>query len=178
MNYPSEDLNKWFRELSDFLSTVFSEETAERFCQCGVYKIREEMPSEEAASDFFNGLFWSLWVDQTMHYVLVGRGSGSSGLNSEEAKELYSSFRSVYPFVKMESHGSPGMASPGWLLRDFSQPSPAQLKDGKEDFWGNVSSWLKSQNKEGVVSACEKAFKEDLEERVFPKGIGLEPLFE
>lgn len=171
VGFPSGSLREWCRRIRELLDAPREGRTRHRdgFCQCEVYRAIEYAPAAQRAQ-LASGIFWSVWIDQVMWYVLVEGGVGGRAAN----RELYEAFAALYPFPKLYSHPVPGHASPAWLLaanRSYQLPSRELLLEDKEEFWGDVASWLESIGRSDVRDAAIFAFKEDLGLR-FPPEMG------
>lgn len=171
MPYPSEVLGEWCKRIRELMDAPREGKTGHRdgFCQCEVFRAIEYAPAEQQPQ-LASGIFWSVWIDQVMWYVLVE--GGVQGCHPD--RSLYEEFIKRYPFPKLYSHPVPGHASPAWLVaanRGYATPSRELLLEDKEEFWGEVASWLDSTARCDVSNAAVSAFKEDLGLR-FPPELG------
>jgi hypothetical protein len=173
MVFPSKALNDWCKNVQALINSSRNHRpsNSDGFSQSEVFKAVEFAPIEQRAQ-LLSGLFWSVWIDQVMYYILVE--------NSKD-KTLYETFRGIYPFPKLRSHPSCGQASPSWLMGDDEigrgcpKPNEELLLEDKKEFWGEISDWLTSIDRSDVKDLAEGAFKEDLRIRFNP---ALKYLFE
>jgi len=167
MGFPSEPLRKWCENINYLIK--IQQERLEGICECQLPLILE-VPGLEInqRKQLGSAFFWSVWIDQVMHYVLVD--GGVPGVEKDES--LYKEFRRLYPFPKLYSHPSPGFASPWSVLvfceRKNCMPNKELLLEDKKEFWGEVAKWLDSIGRSDVKEAAIIAFKEDIEHRHFP----------
>lgn len=169
MPFPSDQMREWCRRIRELLDAPREGRTGHRdgFCQCEVYRAIEYAPAGQQAQ-LASGVFWSVWIDQVMWYVLVE--GGVEGCYAD--RNFYEEFIKRYPFPKLYSHPVPGHASPAWLLaanRSYPIPGRSLLREDKREFWGEVAAWLDSIERSDVKDAAIFAFKEDLGLRFPPE---------
>jgi len=169
-NYPSKALRDWCRNIQKLvannnLNTGFTNYN-DGFCLCDMDKVINLAPVDQQ-SQLASGIFWSVWIDQVLYYVLVD--GGVEGF--ERDPKLYQSFRNIYKLPKLHEHFISAHASPSFLLdgnRKYPVPNRMLLLEDKREFWGEISCWLKAIERTDVKDAAERAFKEDLHIR-FPE---------
>lgn len=174
MAYPSQALQDWCRNIQKFIDVAADNGlsgTAYRdgFCECTAQNFKLILSvSQDETAQLISGLFWSVWIDQVMFYILIDGGISTM----KPDKSLYAEFRSLYTFPKLHSHPGRGEGSPVWFLlrnRGCKLPDSTLLLEDKKEFWGEVADWLDYRGKSDVKLAALTAFKEDLKIR-FPEG--------
>lgn len=165
MSFPSRAIKSWCKNIQKLIDSPRKNKTTynDGFCMCEVEKAILYAPGDKQAQ-LTSGLFWSVWIDQVMYYVLID--GGVNGFLPEP--ELYRKFRSIYCFPKFYVHSGPGHSSPHFLLGDnqhYQKPDEYLLKEDKNDFWCEVKKWLMSIHRDDVVNAVISAFREDIENR-------------
>ena len=157
MPFPSEALRAWCRNVEELRERMFGLDQAREdgWCQCGIGAAIGRAPVDQQAQ-LCSGLFWSIWIDQVLYTVSSGEGFYGQ------------TFRCTYRFPKLYSHPTPGHASPAFLLSGSSQyerPGRELLLEDKEQFWGEIASWLRHLERQDILLASEAEFREDLRQR-------------
>lgn len=171
MPFPSQALEDFCSNVAILIEAPREGRTCHRdgFCQCEIYRAIQYAPIAQQ-SQLASGIFWGVWVDQILFYVLI-----EGGIRGQPDCALYERFREAYPFPKFYSHTRPGHASPYGLLadnRDYTRPTRELLIEDKQGFWGEVSEFLDSLGRHDVRASAEDAFREDLGLR-FPRNAAI-----
>ncbi len=165
ISFPSEAIKDWCHNIQKLIDAPREGKTSydDGFCACEVEKAILYAPHEQQPQ-LISGLFWSIWIDQVMYYVLVD--GGIHGF--EPDKELYKKYRSKYRFPKLYVHSGPGHSSPHFLLSqnaNYQTPNNELLEEDRRDFWCNVKDWLKGIHRDDVIDAALSAFQDDINTR-------------
>jgi len=168
MSFPSDQIREWCKWLWKLLDALGPHVAGrvDGLCQCEVGHMVSFVPLGHRPQ-FVSGLFWSVWIDQVMWYVLVE--GGVRGCYSD--RNFYEAFIRRYPFPKLYFHAGDGHASPAWLLapeRSYPGPGRELLLEDKREFWGEVAAWLESVERSDIRDAAVFAFREDLDLRFPP----------
>ncbi len=171
MPFPSKDIKDFCKEVINLTNVKDIKCFGDgNFCSCIFETAIGHAPPNDQG-DLVNGLFWGIWTDQLMYYILID--GGIPELSKEP--EFYHLFREKYPFPALYIHQTTNVAPPGWILssdRKYMLPADDLLKSGRKEFLGEVENWLLSVNREDVRSALNNAIVEDLKVRIFPPSIG------
>lgn len=166
-SYPSQAIREWCHNIHILVKTMHPH-SDDGFCQCSVLSAVMKAPDKGSQAQLASGLFWSVWIDQVMYYVLVN----GTFAPDQKHDQFYSNFRQIYSFPKIYNHSIPGHTSPYWLLMQrekFAAPEHDLLLKDKNEFWGEIESWILSFGKLDLRDLLIAAFKEDLILR-FPTG--------
>lgn len=169
MKFPSEDLKNWCREIQNLIDAPRERKTGIGFCACEIEEAILYAP-ENMQAQLTSALFWSIWIDQVMYFILLDGGVKPylRKYFPPAENQLYDKFRSLYPFPKLNIHGGAGQVSPGYLLseqRHFQKPDIKLLSEDRKEFWGEIKNWLKSIQREDIINAMICAFREDVKLR-------------
>jgi len=160
--YPAENISKWLTNIREVFRLEFNigiEELDYGVCICQTPRLLRLLKSNEERMHFLNGLFWSIWIDQVMYYVMH---------SSQHGLKLYSEFRRKYLFPKIFNHGYGGHASPCILLEEHeilellgNKIDTKTLILGKTAFLDEVCDWLCSIGESAMKLQVMKEFKAD-----------------
>jgi len=156
LQYPSDNLKKWCIEIKKLIDWYGHHKG---FSQSDTSEVIKLLDKKQQQAQLCSGLFWSVWIDQVLFRVL-------------SQDKQYPRFRKFYPFPRLyTSNTTKEYESPVWLIdaeRSYKVPGRKLLLEDKNDFWGEVASFLKIVMGKEVVDAATGIFREDLRER-FPQ---------
>jgi predicted DNA-binding transcriptional regulator YafY len=131
-------------------------------CHCEIDRLCDWIRDQ-----FICRLFWSVWIDQVLFYILV---EGKGAVAAEP--QLYEAFRENFRFPKFHPHSSSRHESPSSLFRTEGNNHgaschPSLMNAAKDEVWGSVAQWLDTDGHQLVKEAVETEFVRDMHLR-FP----------
>jgi len=161
------DIKAWCDNINRFMEIInpgrgyITESNLNRVFKGRIKLIQNPQQEKELAA----ALFWSVWIDQIMYFILVDKRFYGFPRNAG----CYDKFRRLFSFPKLYENSGHSFLSP-FVILDTCPCEAKLLLEDKKEFWEDeVAKWLVEEGYASVKENAERMFGLDLQER-FPEG--------